>query len=340
MATDDAADMDALHVLPLRVMPFRNDKIGKARLIKNNQLASMLEVFSGDTGSGQLGIDRMAEFFGIKHPLGDPDMQIMFRLGPLPSFDVFSLRLALRDMRLDVNNCSGLRLSERMQRSLVTHMSGFTVPLLRQIYGVDDRQVERFDQLVMLFRDPDAKKAIARLRALSEKLGIPLDHIPKFIEDYGDIFLSLSYYRHCMDRLAPMLESFVRGMADLRKINKIKTNAALMAEIDRVEKTINGLMTFLKRSFQDFEIRSNDLWENLSADKFRAFKDVVEGAQRTVGGILCGLTVKLNAWQQRFPSPNVGGPGMREEFLTSDFKPGLSNIVDLARVQSELVSAG
>ena len=96
-------------------------------------------------------------------------------------------------------------------------------------------------------------------------------------------------------------------------------------------------MSVLKRMMQDFAVRSRDMWDDLSAAKFRDVKGVVEGAQSTVGGVLCGLTVTLNAWHHRFPNPKAGGPSAREDFLFSEFKPGLAGIVAVARGQGEVI---
>jgi len=236
-----------------------------------------------------------------------------------------------------VNACKSLRLSENMQRSLTNYMTRFTRPLIHQVYGDADCHVQRFDDLVTLFRDPDPKKALAKLRQMADRLSIPLDYIPKFIEDYGDIFLALSYYHHCLDGLAPLLDIFHAGLKEMKTYSKVNSNPQLMAEIERPEKTVAGFMTVLRRMFQDFAVRSRDMWDDMSAAKFKHVKDVVEGAQTTVGGVLWGLTVKLNAWYQRFPSPSAGGPTAREEFLISEFKPGLSGIVAVARGQGEVI---
>ncbi|MDX2223034.1 MAG: hypothetical protein SFV21_09815 [Rhodospirillaceae bacterium] len=331
-------EMDALHILPLRLLPFKNDKIGRARMIKNNQLTGVLEVYaSRETGSGQVPIDRLPEYYNIANPLSDPDMQILMKLGPLPSYDVYSLRRSLRGLGIQVNQHDALKLSDDMNRALAGYMTRFTVPLLQQVYGDDAADIQRFEDLVGMFRDPDPRKALARLRVMAEKLDIAVEQIPKFLEDYGDIFLSLSYYQHCLDQLKPMLDGFVVGMNDMRSYQKVKSNPRLMTELERLEKTIAGLVTFLKRMFQDFAVRSRDMWDNLSAAKFRHVKEVIEGAQTTVGGVLCGLTVKMNAWNQRFPNPKVGGPSAREEFLLSEFKPGLASVIAIARGQGDVV---
>ena len=47
-----------------------------------------------------------------------------------------------------------------------------------------------------------------RLATMADRLGIPIESIPKFLEDYGDIFMSLSYYRQCLDQLLPQVAEF------------------------------------------------------------------------------------------------------------------------------------
>ena len=64
---------------------------------------------------------------------------------------------------------------------------------------------------------------------MAEKLRISIEQIPRFLEDYADIFLSLSYYNQCLDRLVPLIESFVVSMADLRKSMQVRNDKNLMA---------------------------------------------------------------------------------------------------------------
>lgn len=47
--------------------------------------------------------------------------------------------------------------------------------------------------------------------------------------------------------------------------------------------------------------------------------------------MLCGLTVKMNAWVVRFPNHRAGGPGAKGEFIMTDMRQGLSEIVGVAR---------
>ncbi|MSO98975.1 MAG: hypothetical protein EXR11_12280 [Rhodospirillaceae bacterium] len=53
--------------------------------------------------------------------------------------------------------------------------------------------------------------------------------------------------------------------------------------------------------------------------------------------VLCGLTVKMSAWEHRFPHAKVGSPNAKEDFLLTEIRPGLSGLVDLARGQASVV---
>jgi len=333
------SDMDALHVLPLHVLPLRNEGIGKTKLIKNAHLVGVLEAYSSrDGGSGQVPISHLPEHFGIKNAVSDPDFNMLLKLAALPSYDVYSLRRSLRALGIPIADNSALKLSEDMNRELAGYMSRFTKPLLMSIYGETGNDIARFDDLIGLFRDPDMKKALGKLKVMADKLGVTLDQIPKFIEDYGDIFLSLSYYQHCLDRITPTLEEFHRSVDEMKSSYQMKAKPQVIAEANRIQKMLNALLTFVKRVFEDFEARSKDLWQNLSAVKFKHVKDVIENAHGTVGGVLCGLTVKMTAWEKRFPTAKSGSPGAKEDFLLTEIRPGLGELMEIARSQASVVS--
>jgi hypothetical protein len=330
-------EMDSLHILPLSVLPLRNPNLAKHKLIKNSHLEGVLEVYSNrETGSGQVAISHLPEHFSVQNPLADPDMRMLRDLAYLPSYDVYSLRRNLRALGIAVNDHNALKLSEDMNRALAGYMARFTMPLLRAIYGEAGQEFTRFEDLVALFRDPDVKKALIKLKIMADRLGVALDQIPRFIEDYGDIFLSLSYYQHCLDRIEPLLEEFQGSVEEMKTSYQMRSKPQVVAEANRMQKMFACLLQFVKRMFEDFEARSQALWRNISAEKFRHVKDVIENAHGTVGGVLCGLTVKMNAWTNKFPHPKAGGPNARESFLLSDIRPGMADLVVLARGQGSV----
>ncbi len=329
------SDIDSLFILPLRIIPFKTESLARSRLVKNSHIVGVLELFAErETGSGQVEIRDLPQHFKWKEGAGHPDLGILYNLAPLPSFDVYSLRRSLRDHGIPVNNYNDLKLSEEKNKQLTGYMSRFTMPLIKEIYGDDSKGITRFEDIVGLFKDPDMKKALARLKQMAEKLQITIDQIPKFLENYGDIFMSLSYYNQCLDRLTPLLEAFIYAMKDMRGSMQVRNDRALMAEMDKVEKTITGLINFLKRTFQDFGTMSQDMWNNLTAAKFEQVRAYIEDTQVKVGSVLCGLTVKMNAWVIRFPNPKSGGPGAKGEFIMTDMRQGLQEIVSAARGQA------
>jgi hypothetical protein len=295
-------------------------------------MAGVLEVFGErETGSGQVSVEHLPNHFHWKEGPGHPDMRVLVKLAPLPSYDVYTLRRSLRGLGIAVNDHAELKLSDEKNRELTGYMSKFTMPLIREVYGESAQDISRFEDLVLLFKDPDVKKALARLKQMAEKLKIGVEEIPRFIENYGDIFLSLAYYNHCLDRLAPLIENFVQAMAQLRKSMQVRNDRGLLAEIDREEKLLTGLVNFLRRTFQDFSAMSRDLWSDLTAAKFSDVQTYIEGTQVKVGGVLCGLTVKMNAWSVHFPDPRSGGPGAKTEFIMTEMRPGMSDLIAIAR---------
>lgn len=331
--------MDSLFVLPLEIIPFETPGLTRARLIKNNHLLGVIELFSErDTGSGQISVDNLPEHFHWKQGMAHPDLQIVSKLAPLPSFDVYSLRRSMRELGIPITEGSELQLSEDKNKELTTYMSSFTLPLIKQIYGGDDMEVSSFEDLVGLFKDPDVKKALEKLRVMADKLKIKLDQIPRFLEDYGDIFLSLSYYRNCLDRLQPLLDSFVDSMNEIKKNYQVRQDANLIEQIGKIEKLMTGLVEFLRRLFRDFDTQTQDMWDNLSAERFEQVKKLISDYHTTIGGVLCGLTVKMNAWATRYPNPRTGSPMSKGEFLMTDIRQGVANIRAIASGQAPQAS--
>ena len=63
-----------------------------------------------------------------------------------------------------------------------------------------------------------------KLELLSEKLGLTLFEVPNFLEDFADIFLSLSYYRSYLDNIQPKVGAFIAGFEDIRNSYELRQN--------------------------------------------------------------------------------------------------------------------
>ena len=46
----------------------------------------------------------------------------------------------------------------------------------------------------------------------------------------------------------------------------------------------------------------------------------------TIGGVLCALSVKMDAWAKLFPTKDSGGPVKRSEFILSEMRQGVDKI--------------
>ncbi len=136
-------DRDSPHILPLSILPVETKALKRARLIKNARLESVVEFFDDiHAGSGQVEIDALG---GPDWPEASshPDLILMRKLGELPSYDVYSLRIALRQQGIDVNDVESLKLSEGKARELKDYMTTFTRPLIMEIYGDSDSDMKQ-----------------------------------------------------------------------------------------------------------------------------------------------------------------------------------------------------
>ena len=323
----DDVDRDSLHTLPLRILPLNTTGLRRARLIKNVRLDSVVELFKDtSSGSGQMEIDDLSNEFRWNTSAPPRDLIMIRKLGELPSYDVYSLRINLREMAIDIENSEDLKLSESKKKELTSYMTEFTRPLIAHIYGSEDVNIQSFDDVVRLFRSPDIKNAMEKIHQMSQKLEIKPQEIPRFMEDYGDIFLSLSYYRKCLDSISPLIDEFLDAMEELRGNYRLKADKSLMTTIDLIEETINERKSEITSRFESFEQSTKNMWDNVSAVQFRNVQELISSYHLSIGGVLCGLSVKMGAWSQEFPNKNSGGPARRSAFILSEMRQGINNM--------------
>jgi hypothetical protein len=322
-------DRDSLHILPLSIIPLQTPGLTGARMIKNVGLESVVELFGGpNTGSGQIDIEDLPHAFGWSEASIHPDLAVIRKLALLPSFDMYSLRILLREHGIRINDCGALRLSKRKNAELTEYMTRFTRPLIMHVYGAaGDRSIHSFEDLVALFRDPDVEKALGKLKIMAARLEIRVDQVPKFLEDYGDIFLSLSYYRQALDGIEPTVVGFGDVIRQLREHWQLRQDQNLMKTCAMMQEVLETVMDRLKGRFTRFDRSTMDFWSNVSAARFRKVQDLITSYHTTIGGVLCALTVKMDAWNRMFPSKEAGGPMKRADFIFTEMRPGFDKIL-------------
>ena len=320
-------DRDSLHTLPLSIHPFQSGRLKHARLIKNSKLEPVVEFFRGPrTGSGQVAIEDLWQELEWSEDEPHPDLILLRKLAPLPSYDVYSLRILYRQRGIPVSHIDYLKLSDRKVEQLTGYMREFTHPLILQVYGRDDMSIRNFEDVITLFREPNLEQAREKLKKMADILDIALDDLPAFLEDCGDTFLSLSYYRQCLDQIEPLIGAFIESLSDIRSNRQLQDDPYLMKVCDQLETLFSRLRSTLERRFATFDRITRDMWEDVSAERFRRIAAMITGYHTTIGGILCALTVKTSAWNSLFPTHQAGGPVSRAEFIVSDMKFGLEII--------------
>lgn len=324
-------ERDSLHILPLCIVPLGTPGLRRARLVKNNRIETMVELFKdAESGSGQITLPDLPGFF----PSADPepfkeDLRTIEQLQRTPSFDVYSARIQLRGLGIEVDKQEHLQLSEAKKAELSERMKQFIGPLIRNVYGQEADASADAGDLTGMLRNPDKEEALRRLTMLAEQLTVPLEEIPRFVEDYGDVFLSLAYFQEKLDALVPTLNEFLGWTDELRTSWQIRNDRARERVLKRIIADLSDISGSITGRFESFERKTKDFWDDISADRFKQVRDLVTAHHMTVGGVLCGLTLKMDLWRERFPENDSGGPQQRIEFCFSEILPGLDFIKNL-----------
>ena len=323
------SDMDSLHVLPLNIIPFDLSSLKRAKMIKNVRLETVIEMFRDDSaGSGQVRVEEAAKFFGIPEKEPHPDIIKLKRLANLNSFDVYTLRVELRNIGVAVNDHAELKLSKSKNEELTEYMRDFTRPLISQVYADSDTSITDVNQIIDMFKNPDRGQAMENLKKLATTLNVALPEIPRFLEDYGDIFLSLAYFKNCLDTIVPSIMEFIESMEELRGKVQLKHDRNLVETSLFVENTLNNVTASITGRFESFQRHSNEMWSDINAESFSQVKRIISSHHSTIGGVLCGLAVKMSMWNDRF-ADGRDGPQARADFMLSEMRHGIEKIVEV-----------
>lgn len=329
----EPADLDSLHILPLAMIPLETAALRRARMVKNSRLSSMVELFRDRTaGSGQVEIKDVPLMLPEEDGEGlRADLRKLEKLSRIPSFDVYSIRIALRHLDFDVESAEYLKLSDDKRGELSERMASFTRPLVQHVFGSDGAPIEDAADLSKLLRNPDKEEAMRRLNQMARKLDVKILEIPKFVEDYGDIFLSLAYFQSVLDDLIPKLDRFLYWLNELRSNWTIKNDRAREKVIAGIVNDLGDVSGSVTGRFENFDRQTKDFWQDINGDRFREVRRLITAHHRAVAGMLCGLTLKMDSWKERFPDPNIGGPQTRIEFTFSEVLPGMEMIKRLTK---------
>jgi hypothetical protein len=321
-----ASDRDALHILPLSMVPLVTPGLRRAHLLKNVHLEGVLELFNDPaTGSGQIDPHEFHLSFDFS---GDRagDLDIIKSLSVLPSYDVYSLRVNLRRLGISVDNDENLQLSHEMATVLAKYMRRFTQPLIAAIYGEKGSKDMSFADVLKLFADPNVVGARENLKRLAQRLEIDLLEIPQFLADYSDVYMSLSYYRQCLVEIGPTLAKMLAALKNLKLERGVQVDSSIMRAIDETDTNLRTIYQQASNVVDMFESSTEDMWKEMTSERYKQIREMILDLQSTMGAGLCAVTVKAQAWNTKFPTPISGSVGDRASYVLRDMSYGLDKV--------------
>ena len=332
IAVVDDVDRDSLNTISLSMIPFETPGLRRALMLKNARYQGVVELFKGEgSGSGQVEVDQIANVF---NDITEGDLNILRKLADLPSYDIYSLRIMLREQKIPVSDFHDLKLSGNKTRELDEYMRSFTRPLLLEVYGKEG-DMHDFDDVIALFRQPDVSLAREKLGVLAERLEVNLWQFPALLHDYGDAYLSVSYYRQCYDQVAPHVRNVRDSLDELVKHPQMRQDRELVQTCNRISTTVDLATEMMRKRFEVFERSTRQAWRDINGDRFRALRERILSNQAMLGGMLCGLTVCLESWAEKFPNAEVGGVHRRAEYVRSELRFGIEPIRAIRAPSSE-----
>jgi hypothetical protein len=330
--TSDELARDSLHLLPLTALPVKTPGLRRALLRKNHRLQTVIEMFNTpSSGSGQVDPSALIHLFP-GYPTEVAFDQAMFRrLQQVPSFDVYSLRIELRRLEIPIEDHEALKLSPKKREELTGVMKAFTRPLIAHIYGIEQNEVTDVTDIIASIRKPNRQEALENLQMMADKLRVTLMEIPQFLEDYGDVFLSLAYFRQILDTVVPDVHNFLDWMKEVRATREVRDDRPLQLLFDAMARDVSEITGSITGRFESFDRRTRDFWDNITAERFHEVRDIIIAHHTTIGGVLCGLVLKMDLWRGRYAGKTGIGPLRRIEFLKGEILPGLDYMRDLER---------
>lgn len=331
LSDDDAAALDTVDQLPLSIIPLQSKTLRKAKLLKNSKLETVVEMYSDPlTGSLQIPTDdKLTEALGIGNSeAAENDKLIIQQLSQLESFDIYSMRSSLQRIGLDLElPDEALQLSDTMKKSLSRYSRAFTMPLLQKIFGVDSDALEQTGgDLNKLFQNPDKQLVKQNLLQLSENTGIPLQEIPTFIQNYSDIYQSVSYFRYTYDAINDEIDRFLVWIELVINHKDIASTPQTQKICRQVEKNMRYVLVSLRERFDLFTKSFTVFWSDINAQSFAQLRRDVTENYESIGHVLCAVVVKINTWSEQFPFNDAGSPNKRAKFTMTELAPGIEGV--------------
>lgn len=284
-------------------------------------------------GSGQVAIDELPDFMNATDDLLHHDMPMLTSVGEMESFDPYSLRRGLRAAGIETDNLEAFTLSDAKKRELQPHMRNLTRPLLQHVFGVSNIELSDPDMLRDRLLNANSSTVLERINGLASALETSREGLPNLLEDYGDVFLSLGFYKQYLAQIGPRVDLLRDWIKEAYHVPHIGKDPVTGPALLKTERILGALLQSLNRRFSNFENKTDIRWDRVSIGTFNQVRALITDHQTSLAAVLCGLTVKVFEWESRFP----GGGGSferRADFVLSDLRSGLDRMTAIEREAS------
>lgn len=336
-------DNDSLYVLPLRHVPLETPALRRGRLVKTFPLDTAVEIVRYDGGMGFFLIEDLLsggvdEIFGWEEGHKHADAEIIRVLATLNSYDVYNLRIKFKQHNIDYEGYEYLQLSPDMQKELSVYMREFTRPFIETVFCADALKENPDRDIVSLLQDPDNGDTLQNLQRLSAKLHVHTDEIPKFLDEFSDVYLAVSYYKHYADRGGVMNTSLMEELSKLPEDLKWKHDPEVERGCIETREFMRALFFQVYAKLEEFERETKLFWVDLNPDRFRQLQRLIRESQSMIAGVLCGVGVKLSRWREQFPTAEHGNAGRRYDVMRSEIRPGMGRLMWLATGETQFIN--
>ena len=79
-----------------------------------------------------------------------------------------------------------------------------------------------------------------------------MNEIPKFLDDFADIYLSLAYFQDYVDDLTPKLIEMIEDLQGLQTNWQLRQDPHILNTLNRVESELNDLLASVTSRFEAF----------------------------------------------------------------------------------------
>jgi len=82
------------------------------------------------------------------------------------------------------------------------------------------------------------------------------------------MFLSLAYYRKCLDGLLPRIDDYLDAMKELKGNPQFKVDQNLIDTISLIKDAIDEHISSISNRFENFEKCTKHMWDKVSLSRF------------------------------------------------------------------------